>query len=81
MLDEIFLPHRQPSAASCTGVAIFYLVEMLLSFPGRAGYCSRRAAFFAENWLKFAIYSDATTIETIQICSLLLHLSDKEDIR
>ena len=81
MLDEIFLPHWKPSAASCTGIATFYLVKMLLSFPGRARHHCSRASFFAENRLKFAIYSDATAIETIQICSLLLHLSDKEYVR
>ena len=77
MLDEIFLPHRQPSASSCTGIATLYLVKMLLSLPGRAWHHSGRAAIFAENWLKFAIYSDAATVETIQICSFLLHLADK----
>ena len=81
MLDEIFLPHRQPSAASCTGITTLYLVKMLLSFPGRAWHYGSRAAFFTENWLKLTIYSDATTIETIQICSLLLHLADKEYVR
>ena len=65
MLDEIFLPYRNPSAASCTGITTLYLVKMLLSFPGGARHYRCRASFFAENRLKFAIYSDATTIEII----------------
>ena len=47
MLDEIFLPHRKPSTASCTGIATLYLVKMLLSFSGRARHHGSLASFFA----------------------------------